>query len=550
MNIQPNKNIQILKPYTCARDLYKTGVFLDANENYDQWIKIDWSKITNLNRYPDSSCDDLRQKLVEKYIKGSKKENIFVASGSDEIIDLLIRGFVDKQYIMAMNPSYGIYETQININNKKIKSILLKKDFGLNIKIIKNNIKNVKLIFLCSPNNPTGNLITESEIKTILSFYKGLLVIDEAYVEFAGLKNSLLRLLKTNNNIVILRTFSKAWGLAGIRVGYAVADEKIISILLKIKESYNVSKVSQLIILQALDQVDRLKTKVSKTMVLKANLEKKLKNLKFEIIPTNTNFILIRLNNATKIYKKLAKEGVIVRDRSNLPYLNNVLRITIGSKEENNLLIKKLLLASIDGIIFDMDGVLVDVSQSYREAIRRTAGYFLKRNVLISEVNEIKNKIGMNNDWDATYALINKSTVAYESVKAYFQKIYLGGLINNEKLLIPKQKLKLLKNKYKKLGIATGRPKQEAGYVIKKNKLEEIFDCIIALEDVVNSKPSPDCLLAVMKKLDLKQTVYIGDSASDVIAAERAKIPSIFVGKQNIGTVRFQMILEVIQYLL
>ena len=117
-------------------------------------------------------------------------------------------------------------------------------------------------------------------------------------------------------------------------------------------------------------------------------------------------------------------------------------------------------------------------------------------------------------------------------------------------MLIPKQKLQLLKNKYKKLGIATGRPKQEAGYVIKKNKLEKIFDCVIALEDVANSKPSPDCLLAVMKKLDLKQTVYIGDSASDVIAAERAKIPSIFVGKQNIGTVRFQTILEVIQYLL
>jgi len=203
-----------------------------------------------------------------------------------------------------------------------------------------------------------------------------------------------------------------------------------------------------------------------------------------------------------------------------------------------------------DGLIFDMDGVLIDVTQSYREAIRQTAGYFLKRNVLISEVNEIKNKVGMNNDWDATYALINKSTVAYESVKAYFQKVYLGGLINNEKLLIPKQKLQLLKNKYKKLGIATGRPKQEAGYVIKKNKLEKIFDCVIALEDVANSKPSPDCLLAVMKKLDLKQTVYIGDSASDVIAAERAKIPSIFVGKQNIGTVRFQTILEVIQYLL
>ena len=208
-----------------------------------------------------------------------------------------------------------------------------------------------------------------------------------------------------------------------------------------------------------------------------------------------------------------------------------------------------------DGLIFDMDGILVDVSRSYREAIRRTAGYFLKRNVLMTEVDQIKNKVGMNNDWDATYALINKPALSYELVKSYFQKLYLGddkniGLINNEKLLISKQELQLLKNKYKKLGIATGRPKKETTYVVKKNKLEKIFDCIISLEDVINSKPSPDSLLAVIKKLDLKQTVYIGDSSSDVIAAERAKIPSIFVGKQNIGTVRFQTILEVIQYLL
>ncbi len=208
-----------------------------------------------------------------------------------------------------------------------------------------------------------------------------------------------------------------------------------------------------------------------------------------------------------------------------------------------------------DGLIFDMDGVLVDVSESYREAIKRTAGYFLKRNVLMSEVNEIKNKTGMNNDWDATYALINKPAISYEAVKSYFQTLYLGGdenigLINNEKLLISKQKLQLLKNKYKKLGIATGRPKEEAGYVIKKNKLEKIFDCVITLEDVANGKPSPDSLLAVIKKLGLKKTVYIGDSLSDIIAAEAAGILSLYVGKQNIGTIRFQTILEVIQYLL
>ncbi|MFA6080824.1 MAG: HAD-IA family hydrolase [Patescibacteria group bacterium] len=203
-----------------------------------------------------------------------------------------------------------------------------------------------------------------------------------------------------------------------------------------------------------------------------------------------------------------------------------------------------------DGLIFDMDGVLVDVTQSYREAIRQTAGYFLKRNVFMIEIDRIKNKVGTNNDWDATYVLINKPTIDYELVKDYFQKIYLGGLINKEKLLIPKQKLLLLKKKYKKLGIATGRPGQEVEYVIKKNNLEKIFDCIVALEDVVNGKPAPDSLLAVIERLSLKQTVYIGDSPSDVRAAEASGIPSIYVGNQNIGMIKFKSVLQVINFLL
>lgn len=208
-----------------------------------------------------------------------------------------------------------------------------------------------------------------------------------------------------------------------------------------------------------------------------------------------------------------------------------------------------------DGIIFDMDGVLVDVSQSYREAIRQTASYFLGRKVSISEINKIKNMPDMNNDWDTTYALINNKTVSYKKVKDYFQSLYLGnnqikGLIDNEKLLVSRITFEKLKTKYKKLGIATGRPKNEAKYVIKKNNLEKIFDNIVALEDVKNGKPDPDSINAVIKLLNLKNTVYIGDSPSDVLAAKAAGIPSIYVGKQKIGTLKFQSVLQVIKYLL
>ena len=210
---------------------------------------------------------------------------------------------------------------------------------------------------------------------------------------------------------------------------------------------------------------------------------------------------------------------------------------------------------NFDGIIFDMDGILMDVSKSYREAIRLTASNFLKRKVKRTEVNKIKNRVGMNNDWVATYRLINNPSIPYENVKSYFQGLYLGnlkrkGLIENETLLISKKILNQIKNKYKKLAIATGRPRKEVQYVIKKNKLEGLFDCIVAMEDIVKGKPAPDILLAVIKKMKLKNTVYIGDSPSDIIAADKAGILSIYVGIQKIGSIRFSSVLQVIKYLL
>lgn len=334
------KNIVKLEPYTSARDLYKSGIFMDANENYEQWIRINWKKFASLNRYPDSTCDQLREKLVKKYVRGFTKENIFVGCGSDEIINLLIAGFVENdETIMVMDPSYSFYEVQASIKDIPTKKILLKTNFSLNISEIKKNLDSVKMLFLCSPNNPTGNLITRDEINNIMEIFSGIIVIDEAYIEFAGLNNSLIDLVTRNSNIVILRTFSKAWGLAGIRVGYAIGSKSIIDILFKIKESYNVSSISQNITAQALDQIGRLQKKVAEMKNLKEQFLKGFSNLGVEASDTSTNFILVKVPKAKMIYKKLADQAMIIRDRSNLPLLSNTLRITIGSKQENEKLL-------------------------------------------------------------------------------------------------------------------------------------------------------------------------------------------------------------------
>jgi len=210
---------------------------------------------------------------------------------------------------------------------------------------------------------------------------------------------------------------------------------------------------------------------------------------------------------------------------------------------------------SYDALLFDMDGVLVDVTKSYRKAIQQTANYFLKREVKISEVNEIKKKVGMNNDWDATYALISDKTIPYGKVKGIFQKIYWGdknakGLIDKETLLISKKQVLKLKSIYKKMGIATGRPRKEAQYVLNRFNLQKVFDVVVTKDDTKREKPFPDPLLKAMKDMGENKVVYIGDSPSDVIAATAAKIPSIYIGDQDIGTIRFQTVSQIIKYLL
>lgn len=343
MNSQEKKSFVSLTPYQSARDLYKKGVFMDANEHFEQWVQIDWTRISAVNRYGDSSCEALRTKLCEVYLKGFAKEEVFIGAGSNEIIDLLIKGFVEeKEAVMVVEPTYTLYETQAHIEGVKCIKVQYDADFTLPFAEIQKNSANVKVLFLCSPNNPTGYLVSKSDIESIRVFYDGLIVIDEAYIEFAGMEKSLISLAHTEN-CVILRSFSKAWGLAAIRVGYAVASAQIVATLQKIKNSYNVSGVSQAIAIQALDQVDALWKSVATSNRLKRLLEQELRAASIDFIPTQANYILIRVPNPAETCRRLAEVGIIVRDRSNLPLLAGALRVTVGSEAENKALVRALV---------------------------------------------------------------------------------------------------------------------------------------------------------------------------------------------------------------
>ncbi|MDR3643220.1 MAG: histidinol-phosphate transaminase [Candidatus Doudnabacteria bacterium] len=334
-------NLRGFKPYSSARSLYQKGVFMDANENSLGSV-INESIDNELNRYPDPYSLDLR-KALGKFLDVSEK-NIFVGNGSDEAIDLLIRLFVEPdEEIIIMEPTYGMYKVAAEVAGVAVKNISLTSDFQVDVPNLLSQINSkTKIIFCCSPNNPTGTLIQPEELEKICGNFRGIVVVDEAYVEFAS-KPSLIGKISSLENLIILRTFSKAWGLAGIRVGYALAQETAIEYLNKIKPPYNLNRVSSKIAIQALQQYPKMLE--FKTLILRERekLALELTKLGFEVFPSEANFLLVRYPNASQIAKKLAEDfGIIVRDFNSKPKLENCIRISTGTPEQNQLLIKNL----------------------------------------------------------------------------------------------------------------------------------------------------------------------------------------------------------------
>lgn len=337
------KNILKLKPYTSARDSFLDGILLDANENsLGSVIKDDYN--LQLNRYPDPAQNKLRENL-SKYLNVST-DKLFFGVGSDEIIDLLIRIFCEpkKDSVLIPEPTYGMYQVACDINEVETITVPLNKNFQVDVNATLSAIKkNTKIIFLCSPNNPTANTLNKKNVIQILNNFTGIVVIDEAYIDFNETK-SFLNEQKKFPNLVIIRTFSKAWGLAGIRCGYSIADEFITKLLFKIKAPYNLNKLTANAILNSLKNVKRKTEFVKKLNSEKEKIVNELKSIKQiqKIYPSDANFILFKIKNATNVYNKLAAKGVIIRNRSNQLNLDDCLRVSIGTPTENNTFIKKL----------------------------------------------------------------------------------------------------------------------------------------------------------------------------------------------------------------
>ena len=341
LNKLVRENIKNLKPYSSARSEFSgtASVFLDANENSFGSPLTKW-----YNRYPDPQQWELKKKIAS--IKTTGIENMLLGNGSDECIDLLIRAFCEpqKDNIIICPPTYGMYEVYAHINNVEVKEVSLLPDFQLNLEGLENAIdENTKLIFICSPNNPTGNSLDREDIEILLNNFEGIVVVDEAYINYSR-SRSFISELKDYPNLVVMQTFSKAWGLAALRLGITFASTEIIAVLNKIKPPYNINQATQELALKSLDNLQEVNAMIKETVAERQNLIKELVALPIvvKVYPTDANFVLVKVTEANMIYDYLKEQGIIVRNRSNVLLCDDCLRITVGTPTQDHQLIEAL----------------------------------------------------------------------------------------------------------------------------------------------------------------------------------------------------------------
>lgn len=332
-------NVKNMKPYSSARDEFKeftsNMVFLDANENPFE---------NGVNRYPDPQQANVKIELSK--LKEIPENQILMGNGSDEVLDLIFRAFCEPKQdnIITLPPTYGMYKVLATLNNVEEREVILTNDFQPNIKQILDAIdENSKILFLCSPNNPTGNSFSEENVEELLNKFKGLVVLDEAYIDFSS-QISWLKRLSEFPNLIITQTLSKAYGMAGIRLGICYSSPEIIAVLNKIKPPYNVNKLTQQKALKRILTRNKVQKEIEIILEERKKLQHKLKSVSFieMVYETDANFILVKVDDAGKRYKQLIEKGIVIRNRTTQPLCENTLRLTVGTNRENKLLIKAL----------------------------------------------------------------------------------------------------------------------------------------------------------------------------------------------------------------
>lgn len=335
------ENIRNLKPYRSARDDFDKGILLDANENS---FGAPFEDNFELNRYPMPYQEELREHIAA--FRNVNRENVFVGVGSDEAIDLLFRIFCNpgKDRVIINPPTYGMYKVSANINDVAVDEVLLTEGFQLQPEKILSAVQpNTKIIFICSPNNPTANSMNVSDIVKVLEGFNGIVVVDEAYIDFSR-QGSLANNLADFSNLVALQTMSKSFGLAGIRLGIAMANPEVISYMMKVKAPYNVNKLTSRAAIQAFSNMENITKNINSILEERQRVIDKLityDSVEY-VYPTDANFVLFKIDKALDIYKKIAEEGVIIRYRGNEPHCEDCLRLTIGTQPENDRFFKAL----------------------------------------------------------------------------------------------------------------------------------------------------------------------------------------------------------------